>query len=73
MLDFFKNEFKRTLVFLVVSCIAVVLSFFKVSFGGVDPAWVAVLLCGIPIIKEAVIGLVTAFDIKADVLVSMAL
>ena len=39
----------------------------------VDPAWVAILLCGVPILLEAIIGLVTAFDIKADVLVSMAL
>ena len=36
-------------------------------------AWVAVILCGVPIILEAVIGLVTAFDIRADVLVSIAL
>ena len=33
----------------------------------------AIILCGVPIILEAVIGLVTAFDIKADVLVSLAL
>ena len=38
-----------------------------------DIAWVSILLCGIPIILEAVIGLITAFDIKADVLVSFAL
>ena len=38
-----------------------------------DAAWISVILCGIPIILEAVIGLVTAFDIKADVLVSIAL
>ena len=37
-----------------------------------DAAWVASILCGIPIILEAVIGLVTSFDIKADVLVSLA-
>ena len=37
------------------------------------PRGVAIFLCGIPIILEAVIGLVTAFDIKADVLVSLAL
>lgn len=48
------------------------------SLSGVQPfsfdiAWVAIILCGLPIILEAVIGLVTAFDIKADVLVSMAL
>lgn len=38
-----------------------------------DTAWVAIVLCGIPIILEAVIGLITEFDIKADVLVSIAL
>lgn len=38
-----------------------------------DPAWIAVILCGIPILLEAFIGLVTRFDIKADVLVAMAL
>ena len=31
------------------------------------------VLCSLPIILDAVIGLVTAFDIKADVLVSLAL
>lgn len=36
-------------------------------------AWVAIILCGVPIIMEAIIGLITAFDIKADVLVSLAL
>ena len=38
-----------------------------------DMAWLAVVLCGVPILLEAFIGLVTAFDIKADVLVSIAL
>ena len=33
----------------------------------------AIILCGILIIFEAVTGLITAFDIKADVLVSLAL
>lgn len=33
----------------------------------------AIILCGLPIVLEAIIGLVTAFDIKADVLVSLAL
>src|SRR5699024_10292980 len=47
------------------------------SLGGVpfvtDWAWVAILLCGVPIVLEAFIGLVMEFDIKADVLVSLAL
>ena len=38
-----------------------------------DMARIAIILCGVPIILEAVIGLVTAFDIKADVLVLLAL
>lgn len=38
-----------------------------------DIAWAAIILCGVPIILEAIIGLVTEFDIKADVLVSLAL
>ena len=31
------------------------------------------MLCGIPILKEAAVGLCTRFDVKADLLVSMAL
>lgn len=38
-----------------------------------DAAWIAIIFCGVPIIIEAFIGLVTEFDIKADVLVSIAL
>ncbi len=38
-----------------------------------DAAWIAIVLCGVPIILEAVHGLVTALDIKADELVSLAL
>ena len=39
----------------------------------VDPAWIAVLLCGVPIAIEAVEALVRAFDVKADLLVAVAL
>ena len=53
--------------------IALAASLMHIRPAGIDPAWAAIILCGIPIILEAVIGLVTAFDIKADVLVSMAL
>lgn len=64
---------KRDVVFLVISGSALLLSIFGVSPFPFDMAWIAIILCGIPIILEAVIGLVTAFDIKADVLVSLAL
>lgn len=64
---------KKDIVLLVISGIAVVLSLAGVQPFSFDMAWVAIVLCGIPIILEALIGLVTAFDIKADVLVSLAL
>lgn len=65
---------KKDIAFLAISGVALLLSIFKV-FPDMpfDIAWVAIILCGLPIILEAVIGLVTAFDIKADVLVSLAL
>ena len=64
---------KKEITLLVISGIALILSLLKIVPLPFDLAWVAIILCGIPIILEAVIGLVTAFDIKADVLVSMAL
>lgn len=64
---------KKDIALLVVSGIALLASIFGGSCFPIDPAWVSILLCGLPIILEAVIGLVTAFDIKADVLVSLAL
>lgn len=65
---------KKDIAFLIISAISLIISLaapddilpFNIS-------WVAVILCGVPIILEAVIGLVTKFDIKANVLVSLAL
>ena len=64
---------KRDIVFLILSGLALIASMFDFLPLPFDPAWAAIILCGVPIILEAVIGLVTAFDIKADVLVSIAL
>ena len=64
---------KKDIVLLVISGVAVVCSFLKFQPLPFDIAWIAIVLCGLPIVLEAVIGLVTAFDIKADVLVSLAL
>src|SRR5574344_2999952 len=38
-----------------------------------DLAWIAVVLCGLPIIIGALIGLIKDHDVTADVLVSLAL
>lgn len=64
---------KKDITLLAISGVALLLSIFKVKVFPFDLAWVAIVLCGVPIILEACIGLVTAFDIKADVLVSIAL
>lgn len=64
---------KKDITLLVISGIAVLCSLIKFQPFSFDMAWIAIILCGIPIILEAVIGLVTEFDIKADVLVSLAL
>jgi heavy metal translocating P-type ATPase len=64
---------KKDIVLLVISAIALICSIFHLIPLPFDIAWIAIILCGVPIILEAVIGLVTAFDIKADVLVSLAL
>lgn len=64
---------KKDITCLVASAAALILSLLGVSPGGADPAWVAIIMCGVPILLEAFVGLVTRFDIKADVLVSMAL
>lgn len=64
---------KKDIILLIVSGAALLVSIFDLFPLPFDAAWISVILCGIPIILEAVIGLVTAFDIKADVLVSIAL
>lgn len=64
---------KKDIVCLVLSAIALVCSLLGVQPFPFDIAWAAIILCGVPIVLEAVVGLVTAFDIKADVLVSIAL
>lgn len=64
---------KKDIVLLGLSGISLAVSIFNIIPLPFDAAWIAVVLCGIPIILEAVIGLVTEFDIKADVLVSIAL
>ena len=64
---------KKEITLLAISGAALVASIFDLLPLPFDAAWVAIVLCGIPIVLEAFIGLITAFDIKADVLVSLAL
>ena len=64
---------RKDIILLAISGVLIICSLLNVQPFPFDLAWFAVILCGLPIILEAIIGLVTAFDIKADVLVSLAL
>ena len=64
---------KKDITCLIISAIALGMNIFNPVELPFDAAWISIILCGVPIIVEAIIGLVTVFDIKADVLVSIAL
>lgn len=68
-MKFSKHE-KIDLLAIMISAISLIASFIL----SIDYlSWIAVILCGIPIFKECVEGLITEFDIKADLLVSIAI
>ena len=58
------------LLLIIVSAISIIASFI-LSINYLS--WIAVIFCGIPIFKECIEGLITEFDIKADLLVSLAI
>lgn len=64
---------KKDITLLIISGISLIISIFDLDSLPFVPHWVSLSLRYHPIINEAFIGLVTAFDIKADVLVSLAL
>ena len=68
-LNFDRNQ-KIDLILIIISTISVIASF-VLSIDYLS--WIAVALCGIPIFKECIDGLITEFDIKADLLVTIAI
>lgn len=66
----FTREEKIDIILIMISTISLILSF-TLSLEYI--AAIAVMLCGIPIFKECIEGLVTQFDIKADLLVTIAI
>ena len=63
---------RKDILLLAITGVSIICSLLHVQPFPFDLAWFAVVLCGLPIILQAIIGLVTAFDIKADVLVALA-
>lgn len=75
----FINDTKTVIVCVIISAITLILSFINERTGNwlgfipFDIAWVAIILCGIPIIIGALVGLIKDRNVKADVLVAIAL
>ncbi|MGE5578755.1 MAG: heavy metal translocating P-type ATPase [Bacillota bacterium] len=73
MSDFLRKN--RDIVWTAVSGVCLALSWIpslKAALG-FDPAWGAILISGIPLLRMATVGLFTRFDVTAGVLVSIAL
>ena len=69
------KEEKRNIVFVIISAAALLLSLSGVLKDSLpfDIAWVAIVLCGVPIVISSATALIKEHNIKADVLVSIAL
>jgi heavy metal translocating P-type ATPase len=74
-----KQSDRLRLIFVIISGVALATSLTFSWTGnadkiaGFDPAWIAIVLCGLPIVLGAIVGLVKDHDITADVLVALAL
>ena len=66
---FTKNQI-IDITLIIISIISLITSF-VLSLDYIS--WISIILCGMPIFKECIEGLVTEFDIKADLLVSIAI
>ena len=80
ILEWYEKQSDRLrLIFVIISGVALATSLtFSWSgnadiIAGFDPAWGAIVLCGVPIVLGAMVGLVKDHDITADVLVALAL
>ncbi|WP_407416031.1 heavy metal translocating P-type ATPase [Methanobrevibacter sp.] len=68
-MNFTKTE-KVDLLLIIISTISIIASFiFSIDYI----PWIAIILCGFPIIKECAEGLINEFDLTADLLVSIAI
>ena len=74
-----KQSDRLRLIFVIISGVALAASLTFSWTGnadkiaGFDPAWIAIVLCGVPIVLGAIVGVVKDHDITADVLVALAL
>lgn len=69
-----EDTMKKTIAFIVISLLSLVISFINFEvFHYVDPAWIAVILCGYPIFKGAFLALKDEHKISSALLISVAI
>lgn len=74
-----KHSDRLRLIFVIISGVVLATSLTFSWTGNADkiagfnPAWIAIVLCGLPIVLGAIVGVVKDHDITADVLVALAL
>ena len=64
---------KQNIIIVIISAISLVLSITNFLNPTIDWAWIAVILCGAPMMRDALIEIIVNHNIKAGVLVSIAL
>ncbi len=67
------KDYKYDITRITISAIALILSFINIKIYSLDISWIAILLCAIPIIYNSILALIYEHDIKADILVSIAI
>ena len=73
MKDICINKEKQNILIVVISGISLILSMANFLNTSIDWAWIAVILSGAPMMRDALIEIIVNHNIKAGVLVSIAL
>ncbi len=73
--EFTGNSENRTIILTIISAIFLLISWLGLlkNILPFDPALIIIVISGTPILFEVAKGLITSFDLKANVLVSIAL
>lgn len=67
------NEIKRDAAVLAIAGVALLIDVCGWNPWGWNGAWIAVVLCGVPIVWEAAVGFFGSLNVKTDFLVALAL
>lgn len=66
-------EYKFDIIRILIATIMLIVSFLNIKVYRFDFSWIAILLCACPLIYNSILALIYEHDIKADILVSIAI